>query len=74
MSVSMSVTKKKNNLWDNVFIDTGTIRKLKHIRYVENSIMEMHNEIFQLALKQQLAPNKCKLLRKYSKRLQLLKF
>jgi len=47
-------------------------RKVNHIKFLENRITLLHNEIVNDALCKKVNYNKAKLLKKYNRRLQLL--
>jgi len=49
-------------------------RKAKHLNYMHTKILDLHNEIFADALKNKLNLNSIKLIKKYQKRLKLLKY
>jgi len=47
-------------------------RKAEHVRFLENRITLLHNEIVNDAIYKKVNYNKAKLLKKYNRRLQLL--
>lgn len=47
-------------------------RKAKHVKFLENRIMLLYNEIVQNAICNKANYNKAKLLKKYNRRLKLL--
>lgn len=49
-------------------------RKARHLRYMHRRIMDLHNEIFADALKNKLNANSIELIKKYRKRLKLLRY
>lgn len=49
-------------------------RKAKHLNYMHTRILDLHNEIFTAALKNELNTNSIKLIKKYQKRLKLLRY
>ena len=47
-------------------------RKANHVKFLENKIMLLHNEIVHDAIYKKASYNKAKLLKKYNRRLKLL--
>jgi len=47
-------------------------RKAEHVKFLENRITLLHNEIVQAAIYKKASYNKAKLLKKYNRRLKIL--
>tara|TARA_B100001093_G_scaffold518917_1_gene605557 strand:+ start:1288 stop:1470 length:183 start_codon:yes stop_codon:yes gene_type:complete len=47
-------------------------RKAEHVRFVENTIAELYNEVVHDAIYKKASYNKAKLIKKYNRRLRLL--
>jgi len=55
-------------------VKTAWGRKSRHLSYMSATIMDLHNEIFHLALDKKINENKVDLIKKYRKRIKLLRY